>query len=34
MRADLAAGDAPRDHDDRRRCAACGFRERCDEALT
>ncbi len=33
MRDDLAAGDAPRDHDDPRRCAACGHREQCDEAL-
>jgi CRISPR-associated exonuclease Cas4 len=33
MRADLSAGDAPRDHDDPRRCAGCGYRDRCDEAL-
>ena len=33
MRSDLAAGYAPRDHDDPRRCAACGYRDRCDEAL-
>ncbi|MBN1956538.1 MAG: CRISPR-associated protein Cas4 [Anaerolineae bacterium] len=33
MRDDLAAGDAPRDHDDPWRCAACGYRELCPEAL-
>lgn len=33
MREDLEMGDAPRDHDDRYRCAACGYREICDEAL-
>ena len=33
MREDLAAGDAPRRHQDPRRCAACGYREVCDEAL-
>lgn len=33
MREDLEVGDAPRDHDDRYRCAACGYREVCDEAL-
>lgn len=33
MRGDLAAGDAPRRHQDPRRCAACGYREVCDEAL-
>jgi len=33
MRDDLAAGDAPRRHQDPRRCAACGYREVCDEAL-
>jgi CRISPR-associated exonuclease Cas4 len=34
MREDLAAGDAPRRHQDPRRCAACGYREVCDEALS
>lgn len=33
MRDDLAAGDAPRRHNDPRRCAACGYRDVCDEAL-
>ncbi len=33
MRACLAAGQAPRDHDNPRRCAACGYREVCDQAL-
>lgn len=33
MREDLAAGDAPRRHQDRRRCAACGYRDVCEEAL-
>ena len=33
MRADLAKGDAPRNHDDARRCRACGYRERCNESL-
>ncbi len=33
MRADLAAGNAPRSHDDPRRCRACGHREHCDESL-
>jgi CRISPR-associated exonuclease Cas4 len=33
MRGDLAAGDAPRNHDEPRRCAACGYRERCKEKL-
>jgi len=33
MREDLAAGDAPRRHQDPRRCAACGYREVCEEAL-
>ncbi len=30
MRDDLAAGDAPRRHQDPRRCAACGYREVCE----
>jgi len=34
MREDLAAGRADRDHDDPRRCAACGHRLQCDQALT
>ncbi|HIE37807.1 MAG TPA: CRISPR-associated protein Cas4 [Anaerolineales bacterium] len=34
MREDLAAGDGPRNHDDPRRCAACGYREACREALS
>jgi len=33
MRESLSCGAAPRDHDDPRRCAACGYRERCDERL-
>ncbi|HDQ71468.1 MAG TPA: Dna2/Cas4 domain-containing protein [Chloroflexi bacterium] len=33
MRADLAAGDAPRDHDEVHRCRACGYAEHCDERL-
>ncbi len=33
MRDDLLAEDAPRRHNDPRRCAACGYREVCDEAL-
>jgi len=33
MRADLADGDAPRSHDEPRRCRACGHREQCDQRL-
>ena len=33
MRDDLAAGDAPRNHDEPRRCLACGYRQRCDQRL-
>jgi CRISPR-associated exonuclease Cas4 len=33
MRADLAAGDAPRNHDDPRRCAACGHNGWCEQRL-
>ncbi|RLC62130.1 MAG: CRISPR-associated protein Cas4 [Chloroflexota bacterium] len=33
MRADLAAGDAPRSHDDPRRCRACGYQKWCDRRL-
>ncbi len=33
MRADLAAGDGPRNHDEPARCRACGYRERCDQRL-
>lgn len=34
MRAALAAGDAHRNHTDARRCAGCGVRHACDEALS
>lgn len=33
MRADLAANDCARSHNEPRRCAGCGFLEVCDEAL-
>jgi len=33
MREDLATGDGPRNHNDARRCAACGYRERCGDRL-
>ncbi len=33
MRRALALGDAPRNHDNPRRCAACGYREHCEQAL-
>jgi CRISPR-associated exonuclease Cas4 len=33
MRADRDAADVRRDHDDGRRCRACGFRERCADSL-
>jgi len=33
MRADLAAGDATRNHDEPRRCRACGYREQCNQRL-
>ena len=33
MRDDLAAGDAPRNHDEPRRCRACGYRQQCDQRL-
>jgi CRISPR-associated exonuclease Cas4 len=33
MREDLATGDAPRNHEEARRCAACGHRDQCDERL-
>lgn len=33
MRADLAEGDAPRDHDERHRCQSCGYRSQCKERL-
>jgi CRISPR-associated exonuclease Cas4 len=33
MEADLADGDAARNHEDARRCRACGQREHCDESL-
>lgn len=34
MRAGLAEGEARRNHNDTRRCAACGYREVCEEALS
>jgi len=34
MRHDLASGGAPRNHEDPRRCQACGYRQRCDQRLT
>ena len=34
MEADLAEGDAPRNHEDARRCQACGHREHCSESLS
>lgn len=33
LRSALRTGEAPRDHDNPRRCAACGFRKDCDQAL-
>ena len=33
MRADLADGDAPRSHDEPRRCRACGYRSQCNDRL-
>jgi CRISPR-associated exonuclease Cas4 len=33
MRADLAVGPPDRSHDEVRRCAACGHREQCEQAL-
>ena len=33
MRADLDNDDAPRNHNDPRRCHGCGYREACDERL-
>jgi CRISPR-associated exonuclease Cas4 len=33
MRDDLAAGNAPRRHNDRYRCKACGHREQCNQRL-
>ncbi len=33
MRADLADGDASRNHDEPRRCQACGYYERCSQRL-
>ena len=33
MDEDLRAGDAPRDHDNPGRCAACGMRTHCEQAL-
>nr|HID14029.1 CRISPR-associated protein Cas4 [Anaerolineae bacterium] len=34
MRAALAAGDAPRSHNEPRRCRACGYRQYCEQCLT
>ncbi len=34
MRGALSAGHATRDHDDPRRCAACGYRGECGDAVT
>ena len=31
MRADLAEGNAPRSHDQARRCQACGYRQHCEQ---
>ena len=33
MRRDLSAEDVPRSHDDPRRCAGCGYRNECGQAL-
>ncbi|MDY6876546.1 MAG: CRISPR-associated protein Cas4 [Chloroflexota bacterium] len=33
MRANLVDGDAPRSHDDPRRCRACGYRSQCNDRL-
>lgn len=33
MRDDLNNGDAPRNHDEPRRCRACGYREQCGQHL-
>jgi CRISPR-associated exonuclease Cas4 len=33
IEADLVEGDAPRSHEDVRRCQACGHREQCNESL-
>jgi CRISPR-associated exonuclease Cas4 len=33
MRADLAAGRAPRRHNEPYRCRACGYRDHCDQRL-
>jgi CRISPR-associated exonuclease Cas4 len=34
MRSDLADGNAPRGHEDPRRCSACGYRRWCEQELT
>jgi len=34
MRTNLADGDAPRSHNEPRRCQACGYRQHCDQRLT
>jgi CRISPR-associated exonuclease Cas4 len=33
MRTDLADGDAPRSHEEPRRCQACGYRRWCEQGL-
>jgi CRISPR-associated exonuclease Cas4 len=33
MEVDLAEGDAPRSHDEARRCRACGYRAQCSQSL-
>lgn len=33
MRAYLAAGNAPRSHDEPHRCRACGYRQHCEQRL-
>ena len=33
MRADLAEGDAPRDHDEPARCQSCGYHQHCAQAM-
>jgi CRISPR-associated exonuclease Cas4 len=34
MRADLASGGSPRNHNDRHRCSACGHRDHCLQRLS
>ncbi len=33
MRRDLTDGNAPRSHEESRRCQACGYRRRCEQGL-